>query len=84
MEYSNEHSRSGYRLEGIQCPDPSIRTNDGPDGMRYKALKASIVDAAIQYDSPYDGKSYILIVRGAIHVLSMTNNLVPPFVLSGA
>ena len=46
-----------------------------------KALKAPIVDAAIQYDCPYDGKSYILIIRGAIHILSMTNNLVLPFVL---
>ena len=47
----------------------------------YKALKASIVDAAIQYDCPNDRKSYILIIRGAIYVPSMTNNLVPPFVL---
>ena len=47
----------------------------------YKALKAPIVDAAIQYDCPYDGKSYILIIRGAIYIPSMTNNLVLPFVL---
>ena len=37
----NEHARVSYLLEGIQCPDPglqaamaSIRTDDGPDGMR--------------------------------------------------
>ena len=45
----------------------------------YKALK--VPDAAIQYDCPYDGKLYILVIRGAIHVLSMTNNIVLPFVL---
>ena len=47
----------------------------------YKALKAPKVDAAIQYDCPYDGKLYILVIRGAIHVPSMMNNLVLPFVL---
>ena len=47
----------------------------------YKALKAPIVDAAIQYDCPYDRKLFTLIIRGAIHILSMMNNLVPPFVL---
>ena len=37
----NEHTRVGYLLEGIQCPDPglqaamvSIRTDDGPDSTR--------------------------------------------------
>ena len=55
--------------------------NVNPFMPTYKALKAPIVDAAIQYDCPYDGKLYILIIRGAIHVPSMTNNLVLPFVL---
>ena len=36
----------------------------------YKPIKAPIVDAALQYDSPYDGKSYILVVRNALHVPS--------------
>ena len=47
----------------------------------YKALKAPIVYTAIQYDCPYEGKSYILIITGAIYIPSMTNNWVPPFVL---
>ena len=47
----------------------------------YKALKAPTVDAAIQYDCPYGRKLHILVIRGAIHVPSMTNNLVLPFVL---
>ena len=47
----------------------------------YKPIKAPIVDAAMQYDSPYNGKSYILVVRNALHVPSMSNNLLPPFML---
>ena len=50
----------------------------------YKLFKAPIVDAALQYDSPYDGKSYNLVVRYALHVPSMCNNLLPPFMLQEA
>ena len=45
----------------------------------HATIKASLVDATLQYDSPYDGKSYILIIRNGIYVPSMTNNLIPPF-----
>ena len=58
--------------------------NMNPFTPTYKALRAPIVDAATQYDCPYDGKSYILIIRGAIYILSMTKNLVLPFVLRKA
>ena len=34
----------------------------------YKALQAPLVVVVIQYDSPYDGKSYILVIRNALHV----------------
>ena len=50
----------------------------------YKAITAKVVDAAIRYDCPYEGKSYILIIRNAIHVPSMENNLIPPFLLREA
>ena len=50
----------------------------------YKALQAPMVDAPIQYDSPYDGKSYILVIQNALHVCSMMNNLLPPFMLKEA
>ena len=46
-----------------------------------KPIKAPIMDAALQYDSPYDRKSYILVLRKALHVPSMCNNLLPPFML---
>ena len=50
----------------------------------YKALRAPVVDVVRQYDSPYDGKSYVLVIRNALHVPSMANNLLPPFMLRGA
>ena len=48
--------------------------------------KTPIVDAAVAYDFPYNNKNYILLARNAIHVPSMYNNLIPPFILraSGA
>jgi hypothetical protein len=50
----------------------------------YDSMQVPIVDAAVQYDCPYDGQSYILVVRNALHVPSMKNNLIPPFVLREA
>ena len=50
----------------------------------YPPIKAQLVDVAIQYDSPYDGKSHILVIRNAIHMPLMKNNLLPPFMLSEA
>ncbi len=50
----------------------------------YKPLVAKLVDAAVLYENPYDGKEYILVIQNAIHVPSMMNNLVPPFMLREA
>eukprot|EP00957_Ditylum_brightwellii_P024940 1885715-Ditylum_brightwellii.AAC.1 len=44
-------------------------------------MKIKIVDAAIQYDCPYNGLSHILVVRNVLHVPSMQNNLIPPFII---
>jgi len=40
-----------------------------------------IVDAAVLYQDQYTGVEYILIVRNALHVPSMSHNLIPPFIL---
>jgi hypothetical protein len=46
----------------------------------HKTMRIKIVDAAVRYDSPYDtNKSYILVIRNALYVPSMDNNLIPPF-----
>ena len=50
----------------------------------YKPIEAPIVDAALQFDSPCNGKSYLFVVRNALHVPSMCNNLLPPFMLGEA
>ena len=50
----------------------------------YKSMEIPIVDAAIQYEDPYDGKVYILVIRNALYVPSMRNNLLPPFILRQA
>ena len=50
----------------------------------YSSMQVPIVDAARQYECPYDSKSYILIIRNALHVPSMNNNLIPPFVMREA
>ena len=47
----------------------------------YKPLTVPLVDATIKYDNPYNGKSCILVLRNALHVPSMDNNLIPPFML---
>jgi hypothetical protein len=44
-------------------------------------MQVPIVDTAVQYDCPYNGQSYILVIRNALHAPSMRNNLLPPFVL---
>jgi hypothetical protein len=50
----------------------------------YNPMQIPIVDAAIRCDCPYDGKMYVLVLRNALCVPSMKNNLVPPFVMREA
>jgi hypothetical protein len=47
----------------------------------YEPMQIPVVDAVVQYDCPYDGKQYMLLIQNALHVPSMNNNLLPPFVL---
>ena len=52
-----------------------------PFTLDYKPLTVPLVDAMVKYDNPYNGKSYILVLQNALHVLSMDHNLIPPFML---
>ena len=45
------------------------------------ASDVPIVDGALAYDCPYTRQTYIFIVRNALHIPSMTHNLVPPFIM---
>ena len=47
----------------------------------YKPLTVPLVDATVKYDNPYDGKTYILVLRNALYVPLMDHNLIPPFML---
>ena len=43
--------------------------------------KVPIVDAVVAYDCPYTSKTYLLVMRNALHIPSMKHNLIPPFIL---
>ena len=47
----------------------------------YQPLTVPLVDTTVRYNNPYNGKSYILVLWNALHVPSMDNNLIPPFML---
>ena len=40
-----------------------------------------IVDAAVAYDCPYQCKTFILLMRNALHILELEINLLPPFIV---
>ena len=46
-----------------------------------KLKKVPIDDAAIAYDCPYTMKAYLFIVKKTLHVPSMQNNLISPFII---
>jgi hypothetical protein len=50
----------------------------------YEPVALSVVDVAVQYENSYDGKSYIFLITNALHVPSMEDNLIPPFVMREA
>ena len=48
------------------------------------AKKVPIVDAALAYDCPFTHQTVLLIVRNALYIPTMENNLIPPFILREA
>ena len=50
----------------------------------HKPMRVQLVDAALKYECPYSGETKILIIRKGLHVPSMSNNLLPPFMLREA
>jgi hypothetical protein len=65
-------------------PDTGRTADVNPFTPDYDPMQIPIVDAAVQHDCPYDGQMHILVLRNALHVPSMKNNLVPPFVMREA
>ena len=50
----------------------------------YEPMEVKIVDAAIQYECPFQGTVCILVIWNCLHVPTMTNNLIPPFIMQEA
>eukprot|EP00957_Ditylum_brightwellii_P171068 13023197-Ditylum_brightwellii.AAC.1 len=50
----------------------------------YDVMNMKLVDAALKYECPHEDKSYIQLVRNALHVPSIDHNMIPPFVLREA
>ena len=48
------------------------------------ASNIPIVDGAVAYECPYSSKTYILIVRNALYIPRLYNNLIPPFIMREA
>ena len=47
----------------------------------YEAKEIPIYDAAVKYEDPYTGNNVVLVVRNALYVTSMKNNMIPPFII---
>ena len=50
----------------------------------YEAKDIPIIHVAVQYDCPYTGERYVLVIRNALYVPVMKNNLIPPFIIREA
>ena len=50
----------------------------------YKPISVELVDAALKYECPYSGEIKILMIKRGLYLPSMTQNLLPPFMLREA
>lgn len=50
----------------------------------YEPMDIHLVHAAVEYDCPYSGKTYVLLIRNSLYVSIMTHNLIPPFIMREA
>ena len=50
----------------------------------YPAMSVKVVDAAAKHECPHTGVDYLPLIRNALYVPSMRNNLVPPFAMREA
>ena len=50
----------------------------------YPPMKVPLVDAVVKYESPFDGRVCILLIKNALYIASMSYNLIPPFMMREA
>ena len=55
-----------------------------PVSQVYKHISAELVDVALNYECPYSSEDNILIIRSGLYVPSITQNLLPPFMMRKA
>lgn len=97
MSYSNNPIDNNSRLEldshanmpvvgceSLVIVDLGINVDVCPFSPDYPSMQVKLVDAVVKYDCPFSGKVFMLIIRNAIHVPAMSNNLIPPFILREA
>lgn len=46
-----------------------------------RPISVPVVDGIIAYDDEYTGETHLLMIRNALHVPSMNNHLIPPFMM---
>ena len=44
-------------------------------------INVPIIDGALAFDCPCSGEVHVLVLRNVIHVPSMDQNLIPPFII---
>ena len=44
-------------------------------------MEVDINDAVVAYDDPREGTTYLIVIKNALHVPSMSYNLIPPFMM---
>ena len=58
--------------------------NVAPFTPDYKPMTVPLVDVTLQYDNPYEGKAYILVMLNVLLVPVMENNVIAKFMLQEA
>ncbi|CAJ1952671.1 unnamed protein product [Cylindrotheca closterium] len=77
-------SHANMIVVGSNCfvlSDTGRTASVNPYNPEYAAKSIPIVDASLLYEDQVTGQEYILVIRNALHVPSMTHNLIPPFIL---
>eukprot|EP00957_Ditylum_brightwellii_P204227 15338242-Ditylum_brightwellii.AAC.3 len=74
----NSHANMQYIGREALAASDTGRKDDGSESIftpDYDAIKVRLVDAALKYDFPFTNKTYVLLVRSALHVPSIYQNL---------
>jgi hypothetical protein len=65
--------------ESLVIDDLGVNVDVCPFSPDYPSMQVKLVDAVVQYECPFTGKVFMLLICNAVHVPAMSNNLIPPF-----